>query len=49
MIRTDNGHKFQSKFHWHCEDLGFEYVYIRPASPNLNGRSFTTITDHAVA
>lgn len=38
MIRTDNGHEFQSKFHWHCEDLGLEHVYIKPASPNLNGK-----------
>jgi hypothetical protein len=21
-IRTDNGHEFQAKFHWHVEDLG---------------------------
>jgi transposase InsO family protein len=38
MIRTDNGSEFQSKFHWHCEDLGMEHVYIKPASPNLNGK-----------
>ena len=38
MIRTDNGHEFQSKFHWHCEDLGMQNVYITPASPNLNGK-----------
>jgi len=38
MIRTDNGHEFQAKFHWHCEDLGLEHVYIKPASPNLNGK-----------
>ena len=38
MLRTDNGHEFQSKFHWHCEDLGMQHVYIKPASPNLNGK-----------
>ncbi|TLX49231.1 IS481 family transposase [Pseudoalteromonas ruthenica] len=38
MIRTDNGHEFQSRFHWHCEDLGMQHVYIKPASPNLNGK-----------
>ncbi len=38
MIRTDNSHEFQSKFHWRCEDLGFEHAYIRPANPNLNGK-----------
>ena len=21
-VRTDNGHEFQAKFHWHVEDLG---------------------------
>lgn len=38
-IRTDNGHEFQIRFHWHVEDLGVSHVYIKPASPNLNGRS----------
>ncbi|MGV3345805.1 IS481 family transposase [Enterobacteriaceae bacterium LUAb1] len=38
MIRTDNGHEFQSRFHWHCDDTGLEHVYIKPASPNLNGK-----------
>ena len=38
MTRTDNGHEFQSKFHCHCEDLGMQHVYIKPASPNLNGK-----------
>jgi transposase InsO family protein len=37
-IRTDNGHEFQAKFHWHVEDLGMRHVYIRPRSPNLNGK-----------
>ncbi|NQT76847.1 MAG: IS481 family transposase [Bacteroidetes bacterium] len=38
MIRTDNGHEFQAKFHWHCIELGIEHVYIKPGSPNLNGK-----------
>ncbi|MDR2789383.1 MAG: IS481 family transposase [Campylobacteraceae bacterium] len=38
VIRTDNGHEFQSKFHWHIEDLGMIHVYIRPATPRLNGK-----------
>jgi len=38
MIRTDNGSEFQAKFHWHIEDLGMVHVYIKPASPNLNGK-----------
>ena len=36
-IRTDNGHEFQAKFHWHVpvyqpgrEDLGIHHVYIKP-------------------
>lgn len=37
-IRTDNGHEFQVKLHWHVEDLGMQHVYIRPASPHLNGK-----------
>lgn len=36
-IRTDNGHEFQSKFNWHIHDLGMEHVYIKPATPRLNG------------
>jgi transposase InsO family protein len=37
-IRTDNGHEFQAMFHWHVEDLGMRHVYIKPRSPNLNGK-----------
>ena len=38
MIRTDNGHEFQTKFHWYIGDLGMENVYIKPATPRLNGK-----------
>ena len=38
MIRTDNGHEFQARFHWHLRDLGIDHVYIKPASPRLNGK-----------
>lgn len=38
MIRTDNGHEFQSKFHWHVLDLGMEHAYIKPGTPRLNGK-----------
>lgn len=38
IIRTDNGHEFQAKFHWHCIELGIDHVYIKPGSPNLNGK-----------
>ncbi len=37
-VRTDNGHEFQAKFHWHVEDLGIRHVYIRPRTPRLNGK-----------
>ena len=38
VIRTDNGHEFQAKFHWHVEDLGMFHVYIKPSTPRLNGK-----------
>ena len=37
-IRTDGGHEFQAKFHWHVEDRGMKHVYIKPRSPQLNGK-----------
>ncbi len=37
-IRTDNGHEFQAKFHWHLEDKGIRHAYIKPSSPQLNGK-----------
>lgn len=38
-IRTDRGHEFQSKFHWYVEeDKGIRHVYIKPRSPQLNGK-----------
>lgn len=37
-VRTDNGHEFQSKFHWHVEDQGIRHVYIKPGTPRLNGK-----------
>lgn len=37
-IRTDNGHEFQAKFHCHLKDLGINHVYIKPATPRLNGK-----------
>ena len=38
QIRTDNGHEFQAKFHWHVEDKGIRHAYIKPSSPQLNGK-----------
>jgi len=37
-IRTDNGHEFQTQFHWHVLDLGINHVYIKPGTPRLNGK-----------
>ena len=37
-IRTDRGHEFQALFHWHVVDLGMEHVYIKPRTPQLNGK-----------
>lgn len=37
-IRTDRGHEFQALFHWHVEDKGMRHVYIKPHSPELNGK-----------
>jgi len=46
-IQTDNGHEFQALFHWHCEDLGIRHVYIKKASPHLNGKvERSHLTDH---
>lgn len=38
-VRTDNGHEFQAKFHWHVEDLGMSHSYIKPRTPRLNGKA----------
>jgi transposase InsO family protein len=37
-IRTDRGHEFQAKFHWHVEDLGMEHHYVKARTPQLNGK-----------
>jgi Integrase core domain len=37
-VRTDSGHEFQAKFHWHVEDLGIRYAYIEPSAPQPNGK-----------
>lgn len=38
MVRTDRGHEFQARFHWHVEDQGIQHVYIKPRTPQLNGK-----------
>ena len=37
-VRTDRGHEWQAQFHWHVEDEGIRHVYIKPRSPQLNGK-----------
>lgn len=37
-IRTDRGHEFQARFHWHVEDQGMQHVYIKPRTPQHNGK-----------
>jgi len=37
-IRTDNGSEFGSQFHWHVLDKGVNHIYIKPATPRLNGK-----------
>jgi transposase InsO family protein len=37
-IQTDREHEFQAQFHWHVEDKGMRHVYIKPQSPQLNGK-----------
>lgn len=37
-IQTDNGSEFQSAFHWHLMDRGIRHIYIKPATPRLNGK-----------
>jgi transposase InsO family protein len=38
VIQTDNGAEFQSQFHYHVLDAGIGHVYIKPATPRLNGK-----------
>jgi len=34
----DRGHEWQARFHWHVEDMGIQHVYVKPRSPQLNGK-----------
>jgi transposase InsO family protein len=38
VIQTDNGSEFGPSFHWHVLDKGMGHVYIKPATPRLNGK-----------
>ncbi|MBG6055319.1 hypothetical protein IWX81_001730 [Salinibacterium sp. CAN_S4] len=37
-VQTDNGSEFGQSFHWHLLDKGINHVYIKPATPRLNGK-----------
>jgi len=37
-VQTDNGKEFGQVFHWHLLDKGINHVYIKPATPRLNGK-----------
>ena len=37
-VRTDRGHAFQALLHWHLADQGIQHVYIKPRTPQLNGK-----------
>ena len=37
-VRTDRGHEFQVRFHCSVEDQGIQHVYIKPRTPQLNGK-----------
>jgi transposase len=46
-IRTDRGHEFQAKPHWHVEDPGMGHHYIKARTPQLNGKvERPHLTDH---
>ena len=38
IVQTDNGSEFHGSFHWHLLDRGIGHVYIKPATPRLNGK-----------
>lgn len=38
VIQTDNGGEFGTQFHYHVLDRGVRHVYIKPATPRLNGK-----------
>ena len=37
-VRTDRGHEFPALFHWHLADQGIQHIYIKPRTPQLNGK-----------
>lgn len=37
-VQTDNGSEFGQVFHWHLLDKGIGHIYVKPATPRLNGK-----------
>lgn len=37
-VQTDKGKEFGQVFHWHLLDKGIGHIYIKPATPRLNGK-----------
>jgi transposase InsO family protein len=37
-IQAGNGSEFQTAFRWHLADRGIRHIYIKPATPRLNGK-----------
>lgn len=37
-VHTDNRTEFGQSFHWHLLDKGINHVYIKPATPRLDGK-----------
>jgi hypothetical protein len=37
-VRTDRGHGFQAKFHWHVEDKGIRHAYNNRDLASLTGK-----------
>ena len=42
VVQTDNGAEFQSQFHWHLEGSDIRHVYIKPRSPEWQGRAIAS-------
>ena len=38
LFPTCYGTEFPAKFHWQVEDKGIRHAYIKPRSPQLNGK-----------
>ena len=38
LLVTKNSALLFTDYNWHCEDLGIRHIYIKKASPHLNGK-----------